>query len=374
MSGDEGKEPVRWAIVAWSIALAVAGWVQLRHLMAADVWLVYSAAARHWRAHAPLYDLRTIDDFQYFPQAAIAFIPIEELGRAWGDVVWRALGVALLAHGLWRVAGLGWKPPRESVFFALTVLTIPAATTSLMNGQANLHVAALMMHAAVDLGARRRWRVTLWLTLGLALKPLMAVMLLLACVFDPLLIGRLALAIGVLALMPLATAPTAYVIAQYHDCARKLSMSAQPDRFFEDLRGLLSELGWVIPYALLRALGVVAALGAALLCHRLRRSQDQRRVGLPLFAVAAAYLMLFNSRNQPNSYVIIAPAAALPAAVFAFARRWRAALAMTVIVACWCGSAIRPSAHWLKPLTCVVFCVLLVRAIATDRWAWSDRV
>jgi hypothetical protein len=372
MSADERKERVRWAIVAWSVALAIAAWVQVRHLMAADVWLVYSTAAHRWRAHVPIYDLDSIDDFQYFPQAAIVLIPIELLGRAGGDVVWRALGVALFAHGLWRVAGLGWKPPRDTVFFALTLLTIPAATTSLMNGQANLHVAALMMHTAVDLGARRRWRVTLWLTLGLALKPLMVVMLLLACVFDPSLIGRLALALGLLALLPLATAPVAFVVAQYHDCARKLAMSAQPDRFFEDLRGLLSELGWVIPHALLRALSGVAALGAALLCYRLRRSQDQRRAGLPLFAVAAAYLMLFNSRNQANSYVIIAPAAALPAVLFAWAGRWRAALAMTVMVACWCGSAIPLTAHWLKPLTCLVFCALLVRAIATDRWAWSD--
>lgn len=369
----DGKDPVRWAILAWSTALAVAAWVQLRHLMPADVWLVYSAAARHWREHAPLYDLRTIDDFQYFPQAAIAFIPVELLGRAWGDVVWRAFGVAAFAHALWRVAGLGWKPTRERVLLALTALTIPPAITSLLNGQANLHVAALMMHAAVDLGARRRWRVTLWLTIGLALKPLMAVMLLLACVFDPSLIGRLALSVGLLALLPLATAPVVYVVAQYHDCARKLAMSARPDRFFEDLRGLLWRLGWVVQYTLLRALSVVAAVGAVLLCRRLRRSDDQRRSGLLVFAVAAAYLMLFNSRNQPNSYVIIAPAAALPAALSALTRRWRTGLAMTVMVACWCGSAIRPTAYWLKPLTCIVFCVLLVRAIATDRWPWSDR-
>jgi len=373
MDADQGMGPVRWAIVAWSIALAIAAFVQLRHVMPTDVWLVYSAAARHWREHAPLYDLRTIDDFQYFPQAAIAFIPLELFGRAWGDVLWRALGVAMLALALWRVAGLGWKPPRERLFFALTTLTIPPVITSLLNGQANLHVAALMMHAAVDLGARRRWRATLWLTIGLGLKPLMAVMLLLACVFDPLLIAPLALSVGLLALLPLVTAPVAYALAQYHDCARKMAMSARPDRFFEDLRGLLWRLGWVIPYALLRVVSVVAALGAALLCRRLRRSQDPRRAGLLLFAVAAAYLMLFNSRNQPNSYIIIAPAAALPAALIAFARRWRAALAMTVMVACWCGSATRLTAYWLKPLTCLVFCVLLVRAIASDRWAnrWS---
>jgi hypothetical protein len=167
--------------------------------------------------------------------------------------------------------------------------------------------------------------------------------------------------LSLLAFAPLGTAPADYVVAQYRDCARKLALSATPDRHFEDLRGLLWRLGWEIPWAWLRALSAVAAVTAAALCLRLRRGLDKRDASLLVYAVAGVYLMLFNARNQANSYVIIAPAAAVPAAVFALRRRWRAAALMAVAVACWCGSAIPLTAYWLKPLTCLVYAIALLK-------------
>ena len=367
MSETPPNRNVWLASALWFVVFAVATLLLLGGHIVANCWHVYATAAQHWWERKPLYDLRSIDDFQYFPQTAMAVIPIERLGLPWSGVVWRALGWFLYAHALWRVSGLGWTAPRQRVFLVTSVLVVPAAVTSLLNGQANLHLAALMMLVAVDLREQRRWRVTLWLTVGLALKPLMLVLLLLTCVFDPSLIWRLALSVGLVALLPFATAPAAYVAAQYRDCARKLMISAQPNRYFEDLRGLLWRLGWSIPFPMLRRLSLVAALGAAGLCHRVRRVGDERAASLLMFAIAAAYLMLFNSRNQPNSYVIIAPAAALPAALFASSGRWRPATLMASMVACWYGSAIPPTAYWLKPLTCIVFCVLLIRTIRMNR-------
>src|SRR5262249_47721581 len=156
---------------------------------------------------------------------------------------------------------------------------------------------------------RNRGRLTLWLIVGLGLKPLMAVMMLFVCVVDPSMIARLALSTALLAAAPFATAPLAYVLSQYHDCAIKLMLSAHPDRHFEDLRGLLWKLGWEIPYVFLRALSVFALLSALAAVKRAQRHLDARDGAVVLYAIAAGYLMLFNSRTQPNSYVIIAPAA-----------------------------------------------------------------
>lgn len=354
------------AVAAWSVALAIAALLLVSGRLIADCWHVYSMAARHWATRTPLYDLRSIDDFQYFPQSAIAAVPIAWLGQPWSGVVWRALGWGLLANGVWRASGLAWAAPPRDVFLATTVLVIPPAMTSLLNGQANLHIAALMMQAVVDLHDDHRWRVTLWLTIGMALKPIVLVMLLLTCVFEPSMIWRLALSVGMLAVFPFGLAPAGYVASQYRDCAHKLMMSAQPDRFFEDLRGLAWRLGWLIPYPLLRAIAGVAAIAVAVACRHVRRVCGARDGSLLVFALAAAYLMLFNSRNQPNSYVIIAPAAALPAALFALRRQWPAAATLSLMVVCWCGSAIRPTEYWLKPLTCIVFSGVLARAIILE--------
>jgi hypothetical protein len=326
---------------------------------AVDVWCVYSSASKHWRAHAPLYDLSGIDYFQYFPQAAIAFIPFDWLGRPWGDIAWRWVGWALFGFAIWRVCGMGWRVRRPTLFVLTTGFVIAPAMISLLNGQANLHVAGLMLHAAVDLYGRNRGRLTLWLTVGLGVKPLMAVMILFVCVVDPSMLGRLALSTALLAATPFATAPLAYVLSQYHDCAIKLTLSAHPDRHFEDLRGLLWKLGWEIPYLVLRALSLFALLGALAAAKRVQRQLDARDGAVVVYAIAAGYLMLFNSRTQPNSYVIIAPAAAFAGAHFVATNRWRGAAIMAAIVACWCGSAIWLTENWLKPLTCIVFCALL---------------
>ena len=313
-------------------------------------------------ARQPLYDIRTIDDFQYLPHAAIVFSAFARLGAPVGGIVWRLAGWGLFAHGLWRLCVLASPKDHRRLFLIATVIVVPPALTSVLNGQANLHIAALMMHATVDLSHARR-RAVVWLAAGLALKPLMMVMLLLACVVCPSMIWPTLMALGLLLALPLAIAPAHYVAMQYHDCWIKMARSATPDRMFEDLRGLVWKMGWLIPFPLLRAIAALAALGAGWLCVRVRRQWQEPAVSLLTFAIAGAYLMLFNSRTQPNSYVILAPAGALAAALLLLHRRTRAGLAMLAIVACWCGSAIPWTANWLKPLACVVFCGLMIRYV-----------
>jgi hypothetical protein len=175
--------------------------------------------------------------------------------------------------------------------------------------------------------------------------------------------------IALFAIVPFATAPGDYVVAQYRECVTKLAMSSQPDRYreyFEDLRGLAWKLGWSMPSALALALQLLGAVGAIGLCLQIRRRWREPLAALLLYAVAAVYLMLFNPRTQPNSFVILAPAAALPAALLVAQRRGRAALALVALVVCWSGAA-RFAESWLKPVSCLVFAALLVREIRAPR-------
>ncbi len=337
-----------------------------------DPYDVYIAAAHRWIAHQPLYETRTIDGFQYLPQTAILFIPFAWLGSPAGDLVWRALGWTLYALGIWRWTRRGSRA--EERFLIATTLTILPAIGSLANGQANLAVAALTLHVAADLSERHWWRATLALTLGLALKPLMAVLLLLVLVLYRPMTWRLIPPLILVLIAPFFIRDHSYVITQYRDCLTKMSMAGSPDRYFEDLRGLAHGLGWRLPhspYLLLRAL---AALGTLALCLVARRRFAEPESSLLIAALASGYLMLFNPRTQSNSYVVVAPLAALYAAGWLFQGRRREAFAMLVVVLCWSGNThqLTFAEYWLKPLATIGFCALLIRQLFVDFPATSN--
>lgn len=363
-----------WVISFAAVAFLVGGGLLLKsslcktYACSDDVWRAYTGAARHWLARAPLYNLRNIDLFQYFPQAAIVLVPFSWLGAVAGGVVWRAAGWALYGSAAWRVTRL-W--PDQSLFLLMSLFLLGPAAMSLLSGQTNLPLAAAVLHAACELGRERRGRATFWLMLALALKPIALVPVLLTLVQYPRMRGPLLLGLLLFLLAPFVTAPPAYVIEQYRTCGMKLLMSSQPDRYFEELRGLLWKLGWSISSRVLLALQLIAALGAAGLSLQIRRRWREPFAALMMYALAAAYLMLFNPRTQPNSFVIIAPAAALPAALLLVRGRARAALPLLAMLLFWSGAA-RIAEFWLKPLASIAFAVLLVREIFAPRLPWSS--
>jgi hypothetical protein len=332
---------------------------------------VYSTAARHWMAHEPLYDTTSIDGFQYLPQAAMVFAPFVWLGSPLGDILWRAIGWGLLSLGILRLARRV-EPERGGRCFAIaTALSIAPSVGSLANGQANLMLAALTVCAASESIDEHWWRAAVALTIGFALKPLMVVMLLLAWALYRPLMWRIPVAVGLLLIVPWAARDHLYVITQYRDCLTKLRMSERPDRFFEDLRGLLRTLGWLMPHSIFLITRAVAALGTLALCVRVRTRDPDATLLFTGFAVA--YLMLFNPRTQSNSYVIAAPIAALLAATSWVRQRKRLAVSLALVIVAWSGNSTHSklTEHWLKPLACVAFWALLVLRLvernATDR-------
>ncbi|MDB4968850.1 MAG: hypothetical protein JWN44_4539 [Myxococcales bacterium] len=352
------------ALTTWLASfLIVVLWILL-HFKRLDSWCVYAGSATRWSARQPLYS-SGIDGFQYLPQAALVFGAFAKLGVPLGDLAWRAVTWALLAHAVWRSTTLLSSQGTKPRFLVATALVVGPAMSSLLTGQANLATAGLMLHAAVDLCNGRWWRATAWMILGLAVKPIMAAMILLACVSRPRIVPGIAVGLLLLALVPFALAPANYVLAEYRAWLAKLVASSAPDRFFEDLRGLLHSIGVAVPHRVLGVVRLLGALGAALLCLDIRRRWREPEAGLLLFAVAGTYLMLFNPRTQPNSYVILVPAVALAAALYLLQERYRAAAALMLIAASWSGTTTL-TALWLKPLTCLIFCGLLVREILRE--------
>src|SRR5262249_28591374 len=122
----------------WCVALgAVLGSV-LAGRVEAIPFDTYFAAGQRWLAHQPLYETRTIDGFQYFPQSALLFAPFTLLGKTLAGLIWRALWWELYGTGIWRVTRLLVPVQAGRAFLIATCLAIGPAIGSLGNGQANL--------------------------------------------------------------------------------------------------------------------------------------------------------------------------------------------------------------------------------------------
>jgi hypothetical protein len=352
-------------------ALTVGGWVFglcavfysfLSGFIPYDPYSVYVGAAGRWWLHRPLYETWHIEGFQYLPQAALLVSPFARLGYPDGDMTWRAVAWLAYATGLRRLGGQ--LSPQGSIWAFVTLASYLAAFPALAAfgiGQINLPLAALMVHAVADLNDRRWSRASFWLVLGLALKPLMVVLLLLVAAHYPSTRRPIALGCVLMVVAPFCFAPSGYVLDQYRACFVKLQVSSRPDLLFEDVRGLGARAGFELgdrAWLLVRAL---AALGAFALSTRLCSSLGSAEGGVRLLAIAALYLVLFNPRTQSNSYVLAASPIALLSAQCWFSGRRYLAIAGGLILLSWCTYHEAPSwgEHLIKPVGAIMVAIWL---------------
>ncbi len=328
----------------------------------------YAGCSRFWAGEV-LYETG-IHGFIYLPCNAWAFSPIYFLGPPLGDVLWRLLGIGLLGTGIWRLAGFHAARRPDMAFVFATALMLPATWSAARNGQANLHVVALMIHAALDLAGRRPVRAGWALVIATALKPIGIVPLLLFGALDRTLWKTLAIGLMALIALPLVHPDPAYVLAQWQEAWAMLHRVGEPGVPYTELFGGLQRLGFDVPTGTRTVLRVVAALLTLALALRAWR-RDGRVAGvLTTLGLAAVYLMVFNPRTEANSYVILgavmAPAAA---ATWLAGRRLEGGVLVALCLLLGThllGSAVHvPTKRWLKPLLALIFGAWLV---------WRQRV
>jgi alpha-1,2-mannosyltransferase len=358
---------VAW--VAWFVVFTVVAVLVSRNPIKHNDCGIYRGASQQWWAGKGLYvnnRNRGSDGFLYLPQFALAYTPFAALGFPVGDIAWRALGLGLFVAGLWRISGIASIERRFYIFALMTVGTLPPALASLRNGEANLHIAGFMLQTAAEIRYQRWSRAAVWLSAGIVAKPIMLVMALLsAAIYRPI-IWRLALGIAVILVMPFAFGHPHYVAAQFHEYLSVMNLASNPPDLYCNIRGLFGKIGWVMSRRVFRSIAITAAgatLGLCLLAQR--RWAEPVRVFL-ILGFAACYLMLFNPKTESNSYVILSPIIALPAAVLVgLLDRPRAAAALycllfLLICDAW---AYRATENWLKPITGLVVLTLLVRFV-----------
>jgi hypothetical protein len=336
-------------LAAWLIPFALAVLAVATHRQTVNAWEWYAWAARRWWGRDSIYLTTGIDGFLYFPQATLIFSPFSAMGPL-GDAAWRAFGWALYAHAMFRLVG------RER-FWLASLLAVGPGIASLAIGQGNLHIAGLMGEAVASLTANSWWGATGWLMLGLGLKPHVIVLVLLAWALYPPLRWRILLGLVLLALFPFLFGSPSYVLAQYRGFWNKFQLADAPgaDRMFEDFRGLVSKLGWLMPHRIYFWVRAAFAGIALALSWQARRRCPEPIATMLVYAFAAAYLMLFNPRTQPGSYVILTPATVWFGLRFLEERRRGLFVLVLVSLAIFCFNNHMTSTElWLKPLDCLV--------------------
>lgn len=368
----DSRRAVRIAVVVWILFALIIGIVVASRPDKHTVTPEYrQASLTWWGGRESLYDGSQVG-YLYLPQEAILYTPYQVLPKRIGEPLWRWTGLALLAMGLWRVAGLLSPAKQERLFLVATLLVIPAACASAQDGQVNLPLAGLMLLSVAEV-ARSRWnQAAVWLLFAVMLKPIALAPALLAFVcFGSL---RIPLFLGFLICLAAAYLhpSAAYVTAEYHHFWAKFLLAGHPlvKDNFSDFFGMLWHWGiHPVPVIITAARAVAALLALVLAIHVTRRFRsDSVLEAFGVLLLSALYLMLFNPRTEENSFVMLAAFTALLAArdLVAgsshgqFRGKWLAVFCLLLAVDAY-GYPIFPLTRiWFKPLITSLFLLTLV--------------
>lgn len=367
-----GSRAERYAWIGWAVLFFATAAIIIGD-GSRSVVPAYRNAALNWISGRSLYDGTGVGGFTYFPQAAILFAPFAILSPVMGEVFWRLVNIGVFAFGVSGFARLAGERSGKDLFPLMTLTAIPLAWDCARNGQATLIMTGFMLLAVVNVARSRRWLATLWLALGVAIKPLAIVLVLLVLAVDRLMTWRVLLGMTVLALFPFVMQHPAYVLQQYSACLQNTTTAAHV--------GVVAH-GWTTPFTALRVAGLdvsertqtvirlAAAAATLVLCMFTRRRHDAVRSALYVFSLAVLYLILFSPRTENNTYAMLGPAIGVfLAGVFLSEKRTGEAILLSGIALAMAGGRpiqrlLTPHSEqiWLSPLLGTGFAVyLLVR-------------
>jgi len=141
----------------------------------------YHEAAENWISHESLY-FESKHAYFYFPQFALLFVPFHYLPTPYGDILWRLFQSALLVAGIWRMVNLSESTDKGFTFLCVSAIAIAACIGAIRNGQANVLLAALMIHSTASLARSQWWLAAFCMGVALVVKPLALVFILLAII------------------------------------------------------------------------------------------------------------------------------------------------------------------------------------------------
>lgn len=377
MHSSRAKWPVSLDVLAWTVWLLFIVFVTVKKgLDPVDyrsVFLIYRDSALHWLQAQPLYE-GSGHGFLYLPQAAALFVPIALLPESVGNMLWRTISVGVFALGVYGLCGLAGRRYQETLFLPVTIVAVLMSASAAKLGQMSLVATGMMMFAVVGLATKTWWRVSGWLVLSFALKPLSLVLMLLVAALYPRTIVPLVMFLALLVAFPFLLHDPHYVWQQYQGVAVMLQNAASLAYSdpFADVFWMLRRFGISAPESLQWLLRVVFALLTLGLCWWLRDRQTTNTFPIYLYALSVCYLLLFNPRTENNTYAMLAPALGI-LCVWSFQSAKRiygyGYLAVTALyilsnrIGKW---LMEVPAMWMKPLLCIALLTLMCIQLRLD--------
>ena len=333
----------------------------------------YRNAVWNWFAGEPLYNLQG-HGFLYLPQEAFVFAPWAVLPHPACELVWRWSIIGILALSVARLTRLLNGDGRW--FFAMSATSTVLAWGCARNGQSTLIITALMILAVADLSEKRWWRATFLLSLAFAFKPLAIVLIMLAAVVYPRMSWRLAIGLLLVALVPFATQRPEYVLSQYRACQQNLQITFDVGEtsLWAQFFSMLKVAGIDLPSTARTAIRLVAASATLFACWQAVRNLSPQRAAYYVFALAACYLMLFNSRTEGNTYAMVGPVYGVLLAESAYLLKnrrstsWMIAAVVLTVANYELAVLITPrdKAIWISPLVCIGVTSYLVLRLSQE--------
>jgi hypothetical protein len=332
---------------------------------------ICAAAVLDWWAGQDPYGTG-FEGFLYLPANLVLFTPFALLGPKVGGALWCLLSAGLYASGIIRLAWL--VSPQQARLFILGAslfATLPSVNANLSDGQPQVIMTGLVLHAAADIAYQKYWRSAALLGLVAAFKPLALAPLLI--VFAMLPRSRLPLLVACLAilLLPLLHPSPRFAMLEYARFAEKMRTAGAPPPgawpWFADIGTFLRMLGIVpgqIGELVIRGIAALGALALALYARRLAAPIQVTT----LLVLGLTYLTVFSPRTESVSYVALTPMLGLSASLLLARDRrcpagWLLFFAALALGVAW-GRGVDP---WLKPLLGLVFVLYWLRMLLSSR-------
>lgn len=365
-----------WGI--WAVIIAGICVVSIATGFTRSVTGAYAAGADRWLESTDLYR-EGIHGFLYLPQAALLYLPFDQLPQWLGGSLWRIGSMALFAWGLYRFSRCMSRLSGVELFPLVTLLAILPSLAAFRNGQMTVPMTGCLLLAGAGLADSRWWWTVFWLCLAVAMKPLAIVLLLLAIVLEPALWWRLPLGICCMLLVPFGFQSPEFVVDTYGRFVQKLGVAGTPgfDTSYSDVFGTIRVFDVDAPESLKTMLRGLAAFGTLLASWASMKRFG--RLGGTIFMVllALTYILLFNPRTENNTYVIIAPVIATTAAGCFLVGRWKFAGAMLTMAMLLIAANYELTKHvtpgretWLCPLLTLVIGLWLAGLIWIRTCPW----
>ncbi len=328
---------------------------------------IYEAASLAWWSGTNPYSAG-IHGFLYLPASLVLFTPFAVLGPAIGGILWCTLSAGLYVSGMFRLSWqLSSTLPWQVVGAALLAVWF-SLNFNLSDGQAQVVVTGLLLHAAANIGQARWPRAAVQLALAVAFKPIAVATLGMAFVLYPPLRKWLLLTMLFVVVLPFLNSNPIFVTTAYHAALVKLFVAGTPSRdawpWGTDISTLLDAVGLrlnILSQFVLRILAALATLSVAIRAKKL----DQWNASFVLLILSLVYLTLFNPRCESVSYVALTPGIGLCAGL-QLSRNWHAPLGWLLLVG---GVALgvqwgRTIDGWLKPAIALGYFILIIGAVA----------